>query len=665
MLKSLIVWAVQLYPPRWRDRYRDELLALIEDAPPRAGDVWDVLQGAMLMQMTTVTVPKIVAGFALAGVIASGVWTWMQPNQYVSTSILRVRAEESPLAREQRLQRAEQEALSRNSLAAILVHYDLYKEARGREPMEHVIRDMRNRNIRISPHGNDFAVEFSYPDAALAQKTARDIVTALQRADAKLEVLDAASSPNAPAWPNRPMAIGVGLLIGLVAGMLCGGIWALARRSSARSLKQVGAFAAAGMLLGIAVAFLIPDQFISTSIVRFADPSKVQLAIDRAKSAESVHDLELKYGLHISPGDVVIRKLQMRPASLSIGQALAISFRCSDRFKAMAATRDLAAAMRQGMPTGVEILDPASDPMAPSSPNRPAILLMGIVAGILLGMISTRFVRPAAAMASVVIVAALSAQSRPQFEVASIKRNTECGNRRGGSAPPVPGRLNLPCQTVMSMIQVAYHVFADGKSINLGMPDITGVPSWAETETYDLNAKAEDHAPIAQMMGPMLQALLEERFKVQIHRDSKEVSVYLLTVAKNGIKLEPAKGGNCFVLDLEHLPPPPKPGEPRPKPCGIPETQSKGPTMALKGYSMTMAQLAGGPLARWAGRPIVDKTGLTDKYDIDFEFAFNESQDSTAPSVFTALERLGLHLSAGKSSVETIVVDHVERPSEN
>src|SRR5215468_10701302 len=102
MLKSLIVWAVHLYPSRWRDRYRDELLALIEDAPPRAGDVWDVLQGATFMQMTTVTVPKIVAGFALAGVLASGLWAWMQPDKYISTSIVRVATEESQLAQQQR-----------------------------------------------------------------------------------------------------------------------------------------------------------------------------------------------------------------------------------------------------------------------------------------------------------------------------------------------------------------------------------------------------------------------------------------------------------------------------------------------------------------------------------------------------------------------------------
>ncbi|HKA01508.1 MAG TPA: hypothetical protein VKE70_33580, partial [Candidatus Solibacter sp.] len=412
MLKSLIVWAVHLYPSRWRDRYRDELLALIEDAPPRTGDVWDVLQGAMLMQMTSETVPKIVAGFALAGVIASGVWAWKQPDKYLSTSIVRVGVEESGMERQQRLQRAAQEALSRNSLATILVKNKLYREARGQEPLEHVIRDMRN-SIRIVPHGSDIAVEFTYPDPAVAQKAARDIVTALQRADAKLELVDAASAPGAPAGPNRLMMIGVGLLIGLIAGMLCGGVWALTRKSTRRSRKQVAAFAAAGMLIGITVAFLIPNQFISTSIVRFADPAKAQPAIDRVTSAEALNQVALKYGLHLNPGDVVISKLRPVAGTLA-GQAIAISVRCTDRFKAMAVARDLTVAMRQGPAAEVEILDPPSDPMAPSSPNRLAMILIGIVVGALLGLVSTRFRRPMPAMASLLIVVSAHAQSRQQ-----------------------------------------------------------------------------------------------------------------------------------------------------------------------------------------------------------------------------------------------------------
>jgi uncharacterized protein (TIGR03435 family) len=264
------------------------------------------------------------------------------------------------------------------------------------------------------------------------------------------------------------------------------------------------------------------------------------------------------------------------------------------------------------------------------------------------------------------VVAISHAQTpRPQFEVASIKRNTECGNRRGGGVPPAPGRLNLPCQTAMGLIQSAYFAFADGVHLNLSIPDISGAPGWAQVDTYDLNAKAEDHAPVAQMAGPMLQALLEDRFQLKLHRDTKEVPVYFLTVAKAGIKLQPTKEGSCIVIDLDHLPPPPRPGEPKPTMCGGMSMMRKGTTSVVSAHGVTMEQLAGGPFSRLAGRPIIDKTGLKGMYEVQLEFAADDATDSSAPSLFTALQEAGLRLEAGKGPAQTIVIDHLERPTEN
>jgi uncharacterized protein (TIGR03435 family) len=673
-MKKWIGWSVWLYPPEWRARYAEEFLALVEDSPPSPGDLWDAIRGAMLMQMTSGSVPKLVAGFALAGLLAAGVLAWRLPDRYVSVSVLKVNGEESRMDRQHRWQKAFQTALSRNSLARIMVEEGLYPEARRQKPMEDVIQDMRNKDIRIAPHGRNEVVEFAYPDPIVAQKTTRDLVAALRNADPDLDVLDPASAPSAPSSPNRAQMLGAGLLAGLVVGMLCGGVWAIARGRHAWSMKRVAAFAAGGMVLGGAVASQIPNQFISSAVLRTMDDSKLQPAMARVTDGKALNALAQKFRLYEREQDAparmrndlrIQRVTQVNGAS--IATAFTVSYRYPDRFKAQAVTRELAAGLMQEPDAQMEMLDPASDPQAPSSPNRLQIILMGTVAGALLGLASTRFRRPAPAVAMLLAVVAIShAQTpRPQFEVASVKRNTECGNRRGGGVPPAPGRLNLGCQTPMGLIQAAYVGFANGVSINLKIPEITGAPAWAQSDTYDVTAKAEDHAPVAQMWGPMLQALLEDRFKLKIHRDTKEVSVFLLTVAKGGVKLAQTKDGSCVVIDPDHLPAPPKPGEPRPNFCGNMSMPRNGSVTTLTGHGLTMEFLAGGPLSRWVGRPILDKTGLSGMYDIQIEFAPDEATDGAAPSIFAALLKVGLKLEAGKGPVETLVIDHLERPTEN
>ncbi len=96
---------------------------------------------------------------------------------------------------------------------------------------------------------------------------------------------------------------------------------------------------------------------------------------------------------------------------------------------------------------------------------------------------------------------------------------------------------------------------------------ITGqVPSWIDDSFYEVNAKAEDNAPIAKMAGPMLQTLLEERFALKIHRETKELPVFILTVAKSGLKMQRTKEGSCVPVDMNHPPPALVPGQPGP--CG-------------------------------------------------------------------------------------------------
>jgi uncharacterized protein (TIGR03435 family) len=186
------------------------------------------------------------------------------------------------------------------------------------------------------------------------------------------------------------------------------------------------------------------------------------------------------------------------------------------------------------------------------------------------------------------------------------------------------------------------------------------------------------------MMGPMLQALLEDRFQLKMHRETKEVPVYFLTVGKSGSKLQPTKEGACAPLDLDHLSAP-TPGQP-PRFCGNTSMSGRSGTMTMTAQGVTMERFANGMLARFAGRQIIDKTGLSGMYDLQIEFARDSSMpgggrgatgdagasgppvastELSGPTIFEALQKLGLKLESGKGPAEVLVIDHLERPSEN
>jgi uncharacterized protein (TIGR03435 family) len=276
---------------------------------------------------------------------------------------------------------------------------------------------------------------------------------------------------------------------------------------------------------------------------------------------------------------------------------------------------------------------------------------------------------------------------RPQFDVASIKLNPNCGNRAGrggGQNPFSTGRLNMECVTLERLIQLAYGTFADGASPNMQMLQISGSPGWTQSEFYDLAAKAEGAARVEQMMGPMMRALLEDRFKLKIHRESKEMAVYALTVAKSGMKSHPMKEGDCVAIDLNHLPAP-TPGQPMPNFCGNMSMRMSPQGVTMDGHGMSVKEFAQ-RLSTMLDRKVIDKSGVTGLFDFHVEFAPDENTpmfrggrgggdagnpappttESAGPSIFDALqEQLGLKLLPDKGPVESLVIDHVEKPSEN
>jgi uncharacterized protein (TIGR03435 family) len=127
----------------------------------------------------------------------------------------------------------------------------------------------------------------------------------------------------------------------------------------------------------------------------------------------------------------------------------------------------------------------------------------------------------------------------PKFEVASIKPCRSSESPKGGA--PTPGRLDLACVTTANLIRLAYLVFPTGQpnapvSPNVFLRPTFGGPSWIDSDRYRIDVETEGRANIELMEGPMMQALLEERFKLKLHRETKPIDVFELTVAKSGPK---------------------------------------------------------------------------------------------------------------------------------
>jgi len=278
------------------------------------------------------------------------------------------------------------------------------------------------------------------------------------------------------------------------------------------------------------------------------------------------------------------------------------------------------------------------------------------------------------------------AAPRPQFEVASLKPNNGCETTfRGGNLNPSPGRLEMMCTTLHGMIQSAYGTFADGASVNTQPLRVEGLPGWADSEHYSLQAKGEVPVRAEMLAGPMLRALLEDRFQLKAHRATREMPVYALTVAKGGMKTQPMAEGGCTPLDLSHPPAPPPPGQPPPRYCGAMMVRNNpNRTMAIEVWGVNLTQFAQ-RLSGRVDRPVIDQTGAAGTYTFHLEYAPDSlpsappgrggdaadpgrapSPDSALPTIFAALqEQLGLKLVPEKGPVEYLVIDRVERPTAN
>lgn len=257
--------------------------------------------------------------------------------------------------------------------------------------------------------------------------------------------------------------------------------------------------------------------------------------------------------------------------------------------------------------------------------------------------------------------------ARVGFEVASIRPNT--GTAGEAYLQAIPGRLRMQNIALRPLIQLAYGVEAY---------QLSGGPSWIGSERFDIEAKAEGSPSIQQMEGPMLQALLEDRFKLAVHRETRQMPAWEIRVlngkGRDGKgKLQPSTAESCIPYRLDSPPPAaPERGQPRPNFCDYPHYGLQGQNRTLDGRGISMAALAQALSRADLHRPVIDKTDLTGMFDIHLEWtpdsmpAPGNPDPSDGPSLFTALrEQLGLKLDSSQALAEIIVIDRVEKPTGN
>jgi uncharacterized protein (TIGR03435 family) len=233
---------------------------------------------------------------------------------------------------------------------------------------------------------------------------------------------------------------------------------------------------------------------------------------------------------------------------------------------------------------------------------------------------------------------AQSGASTPGFEVASVKSAPPGATERSVSNKPGP-RLVTSNATVRQLIYLAYQV----------MPfQVFGGPDWVDSSGFDIDAKAADPRTTQAEFREMMQGLLADRFHLHLHRETRSLPVYALVVSKGGSKLAPAGSDDPDV--------------------GV---RVEGPGK-MTGVRATMTMFATA-LSRPLRSQVIDRTGLQGSYSFTLRFApdqvsaqSNDVALADGPSIFAAIqEQLGLRLETAKGPVEVLVIDAIQKPSEN
>jgi uncharacterized protein (TIGR03435 family) len=247
-----------------------------------------------------------------------------------------------------------------------------------------------------------------------------------------------------------------------------------------------------------------------------------------------------------------------------------------------------------------------------------------------------------------------------------VKRNSGTPSGRMAFQASAGGRLTAENMPLRLLIQRAYDVRPF---------QIVGAPSWIDSERYDIVAKADGAVPEKHVTGPMLRALLETRFSLKVHRETKELPVLNLTQT-SGVKLTTSNTTDCADVAAQT-----SPADSSTLPCHEVVLSISPTAVRLRGKQASTGQLVV-TLANILGRPVIDKATFGGQFDLDVEVSMDglegimdmlgirsptaPAPDNMTPTLLTALpQQLGLKLTAGKGPVEVLVIEHVQRPSEN
>jgi uncharacterized protein (TIGR03435 family) len=230
---------------------------------------------------------------------------------------------------------------------------------------------------------------------------------------------------------------------------------------------------------------------------------------------------------------------------------------------------------------------------------------------------------------------ALRAQSA--FAVASVKP-AGAQSRMGSDFRVLPGgTLRVTNLNLIFLIMQAFDV---------KHYQVAGAPGWVGSDEFDILAKAEGEPSRAEVM-KMLQALLAERFHLKVHRETREGNVYTLVVAKNGFKLQASTGDEQYIREYRNTP-----------------DHLPGVSYTLTGKRASLVAIAQN-LGNHFGRPVLDRTGIQGEFDFKLDYATDDNPETGPPILISIQEQLGLKLQAAKGPVEMLVIDSIDKLSEN
>jgi len=435
-MNRLAKWMMRLYPANWRARYGDELDALVSDAGADTRVVTDLLKGGIRMQFKAWSFPALALTLGILGAILGAGVGLLLPSQYTSRARLQVTSPVDESSLKSLIWQNQMQIFSRSGLSVIVQDpdVDLYADERKSTPLEWVLDEMKqNISFQFVPVPGDlgnravaFDIAFTYPDRLKAQEAVQQMVS-MFRSDLEsstnqssdgpdtglLTVVDTASLPVEPIYPERPVTMLAGFLI----GALIAWIWRMVQRTGFIARRFVPVALTFGLIGWVAIMVadygweIVPHRYRSNATVQLpqgTSPEQIAAleadALSSASLAAIIHDPRMdlyKDQWRTEPVQDVVQTMKQHltvsPIAFQDRTFLTVSFVYYDRYKAqqtvwkilnMLMEADQRLYPSAGPPpespkVQVSVLDEPSLPVSPVSPNRYRHAGLGCLGGVI------------------------------------------------------------------------------------------------------------------------------------------------------------------------------------------------------------------------------------------------------------------------------------------